>query len=194
MTNPFDPGYYRSDELRTFGFASVGDNVMIAKNCTIIGLENISIGDHVRIDAGTAIIAASGFIDLQSYIHMATNCLIGGRGGVSIGSYCVISHGARIFSASDDFSGAAMTSCGVPTSWTAVNVAPVIIGEFAAVGANAVVLPGFTLHEAAALGCLSLASRDLPTWSISAGQPCRPIKPRSRAQLRFTSPIEELAA
>ncbi len=66
MQNPFDPGYYCSEELRTFGFGSVGKNVQIARNCTIIGLPNISIGNHVRIDAYTAIIAPRGYVRLAA--------------------------------------------------------------------------------------------------------------------------------
>lgn len=57
--NRFNPGYFTEDELRDFGIASVGVNVRVARNCTIIGLANISIGDNVRID-GYSTITASG--------------------------------------------------------------------------------------------------------------------------------------
>jgi hypothetical protein len=46
MRNPFDPGYYESDELRGFGFKAVGEGVKVARNCTIIGPENIELDDH----------------------------------------------------------------------------------------------------------------------------------------------------
>ena len=72
MTNPFDPGYYTSPELRSFGFARVGENSVIARNCTIIGLENITIGDNVRIDGFTSLIAPNGRIRIGSYVHIAT--------------------------------------------------------------------------------------------------------------------------
>ncbi len=54
------PVYYTEDEARTFGFKSVGRNVRIAKNAQIIGLDRITIGDNVRIDGFTNIIAAGG--------------------------------------------------------------------------------------------------------------------------------------
>jgi len=54
----FDPGYYNERDLREAGFKSIKKNVSIAKNCTIIGLSNISIGNNVRIDGYCSIIAA----------------------------------------------------------------------------------------------------------------------------------------
>lgn len=60
MKNPFDPGYYGSEELRRIGFKSVGENVRIARNCTIVGLKNVAIGDNVRIDGFCTIVASDG--------------------------------------------------------------------------------------------------------------------------------------
>ena len=43
-SDPFNPSISEG-ELRAMGFKSVGDNVRIAKNCTIIGLANMGVGD-----------------------------------------------------------------------------------------------------------------------------------------------------
>ena len=58
--NPFDSEYYKSSDLKKFGFKKVGKNVTIAKNCTIIGLNNISLGNNIRIDSNVVIAARSG--------------------------------------------------------------------------------------------------------------------------------------
>ena len=58
QANPFDTGFYREDELRQFGFKRIGINVQIAKTCTVVGLENIAIGDNVRIDGYCTLVAA----------------------------------------------------------------------------------------------------------------------------------------
>ncbi len=58
----FDPGYYSDADLKNAGFRKLGNNVSIAKNCTIIGIKNILIGDNVRIDgycSGSIIAAGS---------------------------------------------------------------------------------------------------------------------------------------
>jgi galactoside O-acetyltransferase len=54
VSNPFDTGYYSSAELRAFPFARVGETCLVARNCTIVGLPNITLGDDVRIDSYTA--------------------------------------------------------------------------------------------------------------------------------------------
>ena len=78
----FDPGYYSGADLKNAGFRKLGKNVSIAKNCTIIGIKNILIGDNVRIDGYCSIIAAgTGYVELGSFIH--------------IGGYCMLSAGRR---------------------------------------------------------------------------------------------------
>jgi len=193
MTNPFDPGYYRSDELRTFGFASVGDNVMIAKNCTIIGLENISIGDHVRIDAFSSIIA-TGTVRIGSYVHIGGTCHIAGRGGVTLGDFAGLSQGVRIYSASDDYTGAAMTNPLVPPEFTLVHEAPVKIGRHAIVGSGSVILPGCEVGEGAAIGALSMVSADAPAWMLVGGCPARPLRARERRPLMLEHELISAAA
>ena len=80
--NPFDSGYYRSNELKKFGFKRVGKNVVIAKNCTIIGLKNISLGSNIRIDSNVVIAASKGYLKLENYIHIGAGCFLGCGGGI----------------------------------------------------------------------------------------------------------------
>ena len=84
ITNPFNPGYYETDELRKFGFKAVGNNVKVAKNCTIIGLNNITLGSNVRIDGNVTIAAYTGSLTLGNYIHIGSGCYLGCGGGVTL--------------------------------------------------------------------------------------------------------------
>ena len=74
MNNPLDPGYYCSKELRSFGFKAVGENVRISRNCVVIGPQNISLGDNIRIDSGTTIIATGGRLTLAGLNHIGGQC------------------------------------------------------------------------------------------------------------------------
>ena len=58
MKDYFNPGYFDCKDLIHMGFGHVGNNVKIAKNSTIIGLKNIFLGDDIRIDGYTTIIAS----------------------------------------------------------------------------------------------------------------------------------------
>lgn len=178
MKNPFDPGYYTTPELRKFGFRSIGCNVKIARNCTIIGLDSISVGDNVRIDGYCTIIA--GDIEIGSYIHIGAGCLLGGRGGIRMGDYSGLSQGVKIYSASDDYSGNWMTNPTLPDGLTGVDVAAVDIGMHAIIGSGSVVLPGTIIGEGVAIGALSLARKRLADWTIYAGNPAKKVNNRSR--------------
>ena len=42
--------FYDAQELKEFGFAKVGINVLISRKASIYGAKNMSIGSNVRID------------------------------------------------------------------------------------------------------------------------------------------------
>lgn len=183
MSNPFDPGYYTSPELRAFGFARVGENSIVARNCTIIGLENITIGDHVRIDGFTSLIAPAGRIKIGSHVHIATACMIGARAGVEIGDFSSLSQGVRIFTAIDDYSGRRFSNATVPAEFSGVHSAPVSIGRYVPIGSGSIVLPGVHIGEGAAVGAMSMVTQALREWTIYAGNPAKQTGERSRELL-----------
>lgn len=185
MSNPFDPGYYTSHELRAFGFARVGENSIVARNCTIIGLENITIGDHVRIDGFTSLIAPAGRINIGSHVHIATACMVGARAGVEIGDFSSLSHGVRIFTAIDDYSGRRFSNATVPADLAGVRSAPVSIGRYVPIGSGSIVLPGVHIGEGAAVGAMSMVIGSLEEWAIYSGNPARRVADRSRDLLRL---------
>lgn len=183
--NPFDPGYYFSPELRAFGFARVGENCTVARNCTIIGLENIMLGDNVRIDGFSSLIAPKGRIVIGSFVHIATACMLGARGGIAIGDFASLSQGVRIFTAIDDFSGRYLSNATVPEDLTKVHSAPVRIGAYVPVGAASIILPGVEVGEGAAVGAMSLVPQSLKGWTIHAGNPAKAVGERARDLVRL---------
>lgn len=180
VENPFDPGYFLSDQLRAFGFARVGENCTVARNCTIIGVENITIGDNVRIDGFTSIIAPNGRVNIGSYVHISSSCALGARAGIDIGDFSSLSQGVRLFSAIDDFSGRAMTSATVPSEAVRVHASAITLGRHVAIGSGTLILPGVEIAEGAAVGPLSLVNQPLKEWTIYAGNPAKEVRSRSR--------------
>jgi len=57
---------------------------------------------------------------------------------------------------------------------------PVIIEDYAWIGARAMVLPGVHIGRGAILGSASTATRDIPDFCISAGSPAKRIGQRSQ--------------
>jgi galactoside O-acetyltransferase len=189
VSNPFDTGYYGSLELRAFPFARVGENCLVARNCTIVGLQNITLGDNVRIDSYTALIAAAGSLRIGSHVHIGIGCVVGARGGVELEDFSSLSHGVRILSAIDDFSGRHMTNSTLPDAVLKVTAAPVKIGRYAPIGSGTIILPGVDVGEGAAVAAQALVNHSLEPWRIYAGNPVREVGPRSRDLLALVSRV-----
>jgi len=193
-----DKGYYTESELAQLGFAAYGADVKISRNCAIIGAKNVRIGSHVRIDDYVVISAASGSLALGSYIHIAAGAYLGCAGGITLADFSGISHGAKVYSASDDYSGANLTNPTVPKKYLNVDVAPVLLGRHAIVGAGSIVLPGVILSEGTAVGAMTLIKRGFKTddWAVYFGAPARKVADRSKALLALEAALlaEELQA
>ncbi len=53
---------------------------------------------------------------------------------------------------------------------------PVTIGDNVWIGGNVVILPGVTIGSNSVVGAGSVVSKDIPDWSLAAGNPCRVIR------------------
>jgi hypothetical protein len=80
--------YLLSAELASLGLRTVGADVQIHSTCIMVGLENISIGDHVRIDAFSSLIAGSGHIAIGSHVHIAGDVFMSGAEGIELSEFC----------------------------------------------------------------------------------------------------------
>jgi acetyltransferase-like isoleucine patch superfamily enzyme len=184
----FNPGYYTEKQLKRMGFAEIGTSLLISKNCTFIKVENISIGNNVRIDGNVTFAVTNGFIKIGSYVHIGNTCHINGTGGVEILDYSTISQGVRIYSASDDFSGESHTNPTLPLSTRNLEIGKVLLQKYALIGSGCVIMPSVTVGEGAAVGALSLVKSDLEPWTIYGGVPAKKIKKRSKNLLKLELP------
>ena len=55
----------------------------------------------------------------------------------------------------------------------------IVIGASAFIGARAFVMPGVTIGEQTLIGAQSVVTKDMPPWTVCAGQPCKPIRHRN---------------
>ena len=194
MSNLFRSKYYTEDDLADEGFLNLGCNVQIAKTCNIVGVENISIGDNVRIDECCTLVATgNGYINLGSYIHIGGYCALLAGAGITMEDFSTVSWGCKLFSRSDDFTGKHMTNPTIPNQYTGVIEGPVLIMRHVVVGANSVILPKATLGEGVAVGALTLVNKNLDEWGIYTGNPAKRIKDRNRKLLTLEKEfVEEL--
>ncbi len=176
-------GFLTKEEISKIGFRSVGTNVQISERASFYGVENIQIGNNVRIDDFCLISAGFGGVHLCNYIHIAAYSSIIGGGAVLLKDFCNISSRVSIYSSNDDYSGIAMTNPTVPVQYRNVNVKDVVLGKHVIVGSGAIILPGVTAQDCVAIGALSLVKGNCAEFGIYAGIPAKKIGERRRELL-----------
>lgn len=60
--------------------------------------------------------------------------------------------------------------------WSGIEIAPVNIERKAWIGLNSIILKGVTIGEGAIVGAGSVVTKDVPPWTIVAGNPARIIR------------------
>lgn len=180
--------FYAESELRTIGFKSLGNNVKISRKASIYGAENMIVGNNIRIDDFCIL---TGYIKIGSFSHIAAYSALYGGAGIVIEDYTNISARVLIYSTSDDFSGEYMAGPIIPEIFTNIIKKKVIIRKHVIIGAGSVIFPGVEIKEGAAVGALSLITKNLEPWHIYAGIPCRAIRERGKKPLMLEQRLIE---
>jgi putative colanic acid biosynthesis acetyltransferase WcaF len=93
---------------------------------------------------------------------------------ITVGEQATVSQGTYLCSATHDFEDPAM-----PLVYR-----PISIGAQSWVAANCFVGPGVSVGEGAVVGAHSVVVKDVPAWTVVAGNPARVIRPRLLKQPR----------
>lgn len=88
---------------------------------------------------------------------------------IAIGDNTVISQGAYLCTATHDLTSPVM----------ALKTAPIVIGNDCWVAARVAILPGVTFGDGAVAGLGAVVTRTVPSLTVVAGNPARPIKTRT---------------
>jgi putative colanic acid biosynthesis acetyltransferase WcaF len=109
-------------------------------------------------------------LELADECGIANGAILYSQGKIIIGKRAIISQGAHLVTGTHDY-----THPGFP-----LVTSPIYIGAHAWVTAEAFIHPGVTIHEGCIIGARSVVTKDMPAWTVCAGHPCRPLKPRER--------------
>lgn len=162
-------------ELEEMGLGIADRTPRVSSSVLFLNPRRISLGEGVRIDAFSVLSAGEGFISVGDDCHLSHSVKIYGGGGVELGVASGLSAGVCLYSQSDNFTSGHLSHPTVDPDFRKVTTAPVKIGDFCAVGANSVILPGSSMGEGSRLGALSLLSSDVLPLEVHAGVPSRKV-------------------
>jgi len=170
---------------------SVGTDVVFGANVEIRRPHLVTIGDHVAIDTGTYITTCA---QIGDYVHIGPYVtVIGGeRARLVMGHFTNFAAGCRVICGSDRFNGHGLIGpATLPAGYKdAMKTEPIVLENFANVGANVVIMPGVTLAEGTAIGACSLVTKSTEPWTIYTGIPAKPLKPRPRdTMIRYAAEL-----
>tara|TARA_R110002033_G_scaffold170585_1_gene213451 strand:- start:18624 stop:19034 length:411 start_codon:yes stop_codon:yes gene_type:complete len=109
-------------------------------------------------------------------IHIVVYSSLIGAGKIILSYFVNISSKVLIYSSNDDYLSEFMTNPIVPTEYTNVTHAKVNIDKYVLICSSSVLSPGVTLHEATAIGLLSLVTKYCEAFEVYIGAPAKKLK------------------
>ncbi len=108
-------------------------------------------------------------IEIGDYFFSNYNLIILDVGKVTIGNYVFIAPNVSIYTAGHPIHSASRDSgyeYGIP----------VTIKDHVWIGGNVTILPGVAIGNHVVIGAGSVVTKDIPDWSVAAGNPCKVIR------------------
>ena len=158
--------------LEEHNFKSLGSNIKISSNVTIIGEENITLGSNVRIDDYTIISAKEGSLNIGSNVHIGGQSYLGCSGTIKIGNNVNISQGVKLYSKINNYH--------QHDKDNPFFLKKIVIKDEVIIGSGTVIVGECCILDGTTIGALSLVKDDLKSWSIYAGNPLRFLKSRKK--------------
>jgi acetyltransferase-like isoleucine patch superfamily enzyme len=147
------------------GDVKLGENVKLAK---FINLYGCSIGDNTKIGA---------FVEVQKNAYIGRNCKVSSHTficeGVIVEDDVFIGHNVTFI---NDVYPRATTSAGQLQTEADWVCGKTVIKQGASIGSSATLLCGITVGEHAIVGAGSVVTKDVPPYTIVAGNPARILR------------------
>lgn len=157
-----------------YPFQYQGGQVDIYEPVVIVRPEMIRLGAGVRIDSFVKLEGGEG-LDIGRWVHVASFAHLNiGGGELLVGDGAAFASGSKVITGSNLPEGRSM-SASAPMAFQRIERKRNIIGAYACVLTNAVVLPGLNIGEGGVLAAGAVLTKDLPNYEIWAGVPARKI-------------------
>lgn len=130
---------------------------------------SVTVRDGVFINSGTQVISRSS-IEIGNHVKIAWGCVIYDHDSHSLSYLDRVADQEQLLNC---YPRGNMTAS---KDWSRVASAPIKICDYAWLGFDVVVLKGVTIGEGAIIGARAIVTRDVPAWTIAAGNPARVVR------------------
>ena len=155
------------------------ENVSIFEPLVIVAPEMIGIEEGARLDSFVKLEGGQG-VYIGKYVHIASFCHINiGGGTVSLGDYSMCASGAKVLGGSNKIEGISMSSS-APKEMQVVERYKTIVGPYAFVGTNAVIMYGINIGKGAVIAAGAVVTKNVPPYEVWAGIPAKKISNRQK--------------
>lgn len=124
--------------------------------------ENLGAGSRITPPISGACV---GSVKIGKNVIINSNLLAMARGGITIEDNAMIAANVQLISNNHD-----------PYDLWILPCKPVLIKEYAWIGAGATILPGVCVGKHAIVGAGSVVTKDVPDYAVAVGNPARVVK------------------
>jgi putative colanic acid biosynthesis acetyltransferase WcaF len=135
--------------------------------CMLLRLFGAKIGENCTIRR-TSRVYYPWLLEMEELGCLGDDVVVYNLGLVRLGARSSLSQEAYLCAGTHDY-----TSLAMP-----LVTAPIIIGADAWICARAFIGPGVTVGDGAVVGACAVAMKDVPAWTVVAGNPARAVKKR----------------
>lgn len=158
----------------------MGENCFVDYGTTIMGPENVFLGNNVHIDERCSVLCVNGKIKSDNYVHVAANCVLQGKGTIDLKEKSTISALCKIYSATNHYRNekGELTTCSAmaPANEQSVRKNPVSIGFNSLVGSGVSLVPGGSVGDNSIVEPNSFVNSIIPDYKVAMGNPARIVK------------------
>ena len=167
-----------SGEFSPEQLARVGENVIFENGVLAFHPETIELGDNVYIGHYTIL---KGYYRNRMVIGDGTwigqQCFFHSAGGLTIGAEVGIGPGVKIVTSAHN-----LEELDKPILHSAIDFAPVQIGDGSDIGIGAVILPGVSIGRGVQIAAGAVVATDIEDYAIAVGVPAKTIRKRGQAE------------
>jgi len=168
----------RSVEFVNPQFISLGDNVIINDNCTLIarGEPGISLADNVQLMHRVYLDterAKEGYIKIGKSVYIGTGCILHGHTGLEIMDYSLLAQNITITPYSHIFD-----DCSQTITEQGGYMRKMVIERDCYIGKGCCIVYSADIQEGSVIGSGSVVVHTIPPYSVAVGVPAKVIRKR----------------